>query len=58
METHVLCLICDGFSNKEIAYLKDWSVHTVHSLRARLHEKIGVRKAAQLAVFAVRNGIY
>ncbi len=56
-ELEVLQLIVDGKSNKEIARLLDLSVNTVAVHRANIMDALGVHKAAELVVYAIRNGL-
>ena len=56
-EKQVLQLIAHGKSNKEIAALLGLSVNTVAVHRANLMSTLGVHKAAELVLFAVRKGL-
>jgi len=56
-ELEVLQLIVDGKSNKEIARLLDLSVNTVAVHRANIMDALGIHKAAELVVYAIRNGL-
>ena len=56
-EKQVLQLIAHGKSNKEIASLLNLSVNTVAVHRANLMSTLGVHKAAELVLFAVRKGL-
>ncbi len=56
-ERQSLQLLAEGLSSKEIAQLMAVSVRTVESYRARLMEKLGLHKSAQLVRFAVREGL-
>jgi DNA-binding NarL/FixJ family response regulator len=56
-EKQVLQLIAHGKSNKEIATLLNLSVNTVAVHRANLMSTLGVHKAAELVLYAVRKGL-
>ena len=56
-EKQVLQFIAHGKSNKEIAALLNLSVNTVAVHRANLMSTLGVHKAAELVLFAVRKGL-
>ena len=56
-EKQVLQLIAHGKSNKEIAAILTLSVNTVAVHRANLMSTLGVHKAAELVLYAVRKGL-
>lgn len=56
-EKQVLQLIAHGKSNKEIAVVLNVSVNTVAVHRANLMSTLGVHKAAELVLYAVRKGL-
>ena len=56
-ELEVLQLIVEGKSNKECAGLLGVSVNTVAVHRANIMEALGIHKAAQLVVYAIRAGL-
>ncbi len=56
-ELEVLQMIVDGKSNKEIASALDLSANTVAVHRANMMETLGIHKAAELVVYAIRNGL-
>lgn len=56
-EKQVLQLIAHGKSNKEIAAILGLSVNTVAVHRANLMSTLGVHKAAELVLYAVRKGL-
>ncbi|QEC53871.1 LuxR family two component transcriptional regulator [Anseongella ginsenosidimutans] len=56
-ETEVLGLICQEYSNLEIAEKLFLSVRTVEGYRTRLFEKIGAKNVAGLVIFAIKQGI-
>lgn len=56
-ELEILQLIVNGESNKEIAARLDLSVNTVAVHRANIMNALGIHKAADLVVYAIRNGL-
>jgi DNA-binding NarL/FixJ family response regulator len=56
-ELEVLQMIVDGKSNKEIATVLDLSANTVAVHRANMMDTLGLHKAAELVVYAIRNGL-
>ena len=56
-QRQILQLIAEGRSNKEIAALLRVSVKTIEFHRTRLMTKLGVHTAAELATFAMREGL-
>lgn len=56
-ELEILQLIVDGKSNKEIADQLSLSVNTVAVHRANIMDALGIHKAAELVVYAIRNGL-
>src|SRR6266853_405402 len=56
-ELEVLQMIVDGKANKEIATALDLSANTVAVHRANMMDALGIHKAAELVVYAIRNGL-
>lgn len=56
-ELEVLQLICEGFSNRDIAARLDLSVNTVAVHRANIMNRLGVHKTAELVVYAIQHGL-
>lgn len=56
-ELEVLTLIVGGRSNKEIAAELDLSVNTVAVHRANIMDALNLHNAAELVVYAIRNGL-
>lgn len=56
-ELEILQMIVDGKSNKEIAAVLDLSANTVAVHRANMMDALGFHKAAELVVYAIRNGL-
>jgi DNA-binding NarL/FixJ family response regulator len=54
-ELQILKLIVNGKSNKEVADHLDLSVNTIGVHRSRIMTVLGVRKASDLVVYAIRN---
>jgi DNA-binding NarL/FixJ family response regulator len=57
-ETEVLQLICQEYSNVEIADKLFLSVRTVEGYRTRLFEKIGAKNIVGLVIYAVKKGVF
>jgi DNA-binding CsgD family transcriptional regulator len=57
-QREVLCLICEGKSNPEIARVRQRSLHTIRNVVARLFQIFDVTSREQLAVECVRRGLY
>jgi DNA-binding NarL/FixJ family response regulator len=56
-EIEVLKLVCQEYSNQEIADRIFLSVRTVEGYRARLFEKTGSKNLVGLVIFAIKRGI-
>ncbi len=56
-ELEVLQLIVNGKSNKEIAGILGLSANTVAVHRANIMQALGIHNAAELVVYAIRNGM-
>jgi DNA-binding NarL/FixJ family response regulator len=56
-EIEVLQLICEGYSNREIAAKLDLSANTVAVHRANIMNALGVHKTAELVVYAIYHGL-
>lgn len=56
-EKHILKLMCDEKSTKEIADLVDLSPRTVEAIRDKLKSKTGVKSMAGLVIYAIKSGI-
>jgi DNA-binding NarL/FixJ family response regulator len=56
-ELEILQMIVDGKSNKEIATVLDLSANTIAVHRANIMDALGIHKAAELVVYAIRNGL-
>lgn len=57
-ELEIIRLICQEFSNKEIAHKLNMSIRTVEGYREKILEKIEAKNVAGLVVYAIRNHIY
>jgi DNA-binding NarL/FixJ family response regulator len=56
-ERHVLQLVAEGRTSREIAAMLGLSVKTCESHRVRLMDKLGIHSTAGLVRYAVREGI-
>ena len=56
-EVAILKLVCQEYSNQEIADKIFLSVRTVEGYRARLFEKTGSKNLVGLVIFAIKHGI-
>lgn len=56
-EREVFQLIAEGRSNKEMADVLSLSVTTIETHRAHILHKLGLRNAAEIALYAVRRGV-
>jgi DNA-binding NarL/FixJ family response regulator len=56
-EKEVLALLCQGFTNTEIAERLFLSPKTIEGHRANLLSKTGTKNSAHLVMFAIKNGI-
>lgn len=57
-ELEIIRLICQEFSNKEIANKLNMSIRTVEGYREKILEKIDAKNVAGLVVYAIKNNIY
>lgn len=57
-EKEIIRLVCQEFSNKEIAEQMHLGLKTIESYRNKIFEKMGVKNMAGLAVYAMNAGIY
>ena len=56
-ELEILKLVAQGKSSQEIADGLFISIETVHSHRKNIKVKTGLKNSAEVAAFAVRNGL-
>jgi DNA-binding NarL/FixJ family response regulator len=56
-ERHIVQLLAEGKSNKDVARLLDISVKTVETHRSNIMRKMGFASLSDLVRYAVRNGI-
>lgn len=56
-EQEVLCLICEGLSNQQIADKLYLSKRTIDKHREHLLSKTGANNTAGLVIYAVKNGL-
>lgn len=57
-EKQIIVLICKGLTNKEIASHLKLSKRTIENYRDKIMEKLEVSTTMELAMYAVKNGIY
>ena len=57
-EIVLLGLVCEGLTNAEIAARLRIAEHVVSTRVARLLHQLGLRNRVQLAVWAVKQGLY
>lgn len=57
-EIAVIGLVCDQYSNKEIAEKLNLSIRTIEGYREKIEEKMDVHNTAGIVVYAIKNGIY
>jgi DNA-binding NarL/FixJ family response regulator len=57
-ERQIVALVAQGFKNKEIAAKISISECTVKSYLRLVHEKLRVRDRLELALYALRYGLY
>ena len=56
-QKEILVLLCDGLSEKEIAYRLGVSYNTVHSHKYSLMQRLGLHSTAELVKYGVRTGL-
>lgn len=56
-EMTIIKLICEEYSNKEIASRLNLSCRSVESTRERIQEKIGAKNMAGIIMYAIKHGI-
>jgi DNA-binding NarL/FixJ family response regulator len=57
-EQHIVKLICQEYSTKQIAGLLEHTPKTIEAYRMRLMEKIGAHNTAGIVIYAIKNGLY
>jgi DNA-binding NarL/FixJ family response regulator len=57
-EKDIIRLICEEYSNKEIATDLSVSIRTVEGYREKIQEKMQVKNTAGIVVYAIRVGFY
>jgi len=57
-EIDIIRMICDQFSNKEMAEKLNLSIRTIEGYRERIQGKLDVRHTAGIVIFAIKTGIY
>lgn len=54
-EIEIIQLVCNEYTNKEIAALLHLSVRTIDGYRERILKKIGARNTAGIVLYAIKN---
>jgi DNA-binding NarL/FixJ family response regulator len=57
-ETEIIKLICEQFTNKEIAKTLKISIRTVESHREKIQEKTDAKNSIGVVIYAIKHGIY
>jgi len=57
-EKEVIKLICEEYSNKQMADELHLSIRTIEGYREKILEKINAKNTAGIVVFAIKNGMY
>jgi len=57
-EKEIIACICEGLTNKEIASKIFLSVRTIEGLRMKILEKMNVKNAAGIIIYAIKNDLY
>lgn len=57
-EMEIMRLICEQFSNKEIAETLHLSIRTIESYREQIFEKTSSRNMVGVAIYAIKHNIY
>ena len=57
-ETDIIKLICEQFTNKEIATSLGLSIRTVESHREKIQEKTAAKNSIGVVIYAIKHGIY
>jgi DNA-binding NarL/FixJ family response regulator len=57
-EREIIACICEGLTNKEIASKIFLSVRTIEGLRMKILEKMNVKNAAGIIIYAIKNDLY
>ena len=56
-EKEIVALICQGFTNKDLAEILNISIKTVESHRYNIYAKLNISNSADLVYYAVQEGI-
>ncbi len=57
-DKEIIKLICEEKSNKEIGEVMFMSTRTIEGIRSRILEKMNVKTAAGIAIYAIKNALY
>jgi two-component system response regulator NreC len=56
-EKEIVCLVAEGYKNREVAERLGISVKTVETHRANIMNKLALRNLAQLIYYAIKTGM-
>jgi len=57
-EKDIIEFLIEGYTNKELADKFNISPHTVKALLEKIFDKLGTKNRVQLAVYALREGLF
>lgn len=57
-EKDIIRLVCEQYTNKEIATKLGLSVRTVESHREKIQEKMGAKNSVGVAIYAIKHKLY
>lgn len=57
-ETQVLQLICEQYTNQDIATTLELNVRTIDGFREKVRKKTNAKNVVGMVVYAIQNGIY
>jgi DNA-binding NarL/FixJ family response regulator len=57
-EKEIIKLVCEQYTNKEIAAMLDLSIRTIETHREKIQEKTGARNSIGVVIYAIRHQMY
>jgi DNA-binding NarL/FixJ family response regulator len=57
-EQDIIKLICQQYTNKEIAQALKLSFRTIESYREKIHEKTGAKNSIGVVIYAIKHGLF
>jgi len=57
-EKEVIKMVCQEYSNKEMASLMNLSIRTIEGYREKIQQKMNVHSTAGLVVYAIKRGLF